>query len=78
MTMDRMEAVRLALAEIGDVTAAELVMFVKDRYGVNVEPRIIPVIKATLRDKERMDAARRKRSSETVVAVADDPSTSAR
>ena len=34
--MNMIEAIRLALAEVGDVTAEELVAFVKDRYGVTV------------------------------------------
>ena len=64
--MDKIEAVRLALAEVGDVTAEELVAFVKVRYGVTVEPKIVPIIKATLRDKERMEVARQRRAAVAV------------
>ena len=65
--MDKIEAVRLALAEVGNMTAEELSAFVKVRYGVTVEPKIVPIIKATLRDKERMAAAQQRRAA---VAVA--------
>ena len=71
--MDKIEAVRLALVEVGDVTAEELVAFVKDRFGVTVEPRILPIIKATLRDKEKMELARQKRAAAAVAVPA--PST---
>ena len=67
--MDMIEAVRLALAEVGDVTAEELAAFVKDRYGVTVGPNFVPVIKATLRDKERMAVARQRRAAEAAVAI---------
>ena len=66
--MDKIEAVRLALAEVGDVTAEELAAFVKARYGVTVEPKIAPIIKATLRDKERMEVARQRRAAVAVTA----------
>ena len=64
--MDKIEAVRLALAELGDVTAEELVAFVKVRYSVAVQTNIVPIIKATLRDKERMEMARQKRATVAV------------
>ena len=67
--MNMIEAVRLALAEVGDVTADELAAFVKARYGVTVEPRFVPVIKATLRDKERMAEALLKRVAEAAVVT---------
>ena len=67
--MNVIEAIHLALAEIGDVTAEELVAFVRDRYGVTVGPRLVPIIKATLLDKERTAVARQKRVAETAVAT---------
>jgi hypothetical protein len=56
--MDKVEAVRLALAERGDLSAQELAAFVRARYGVDVDPRFVPVIKAMLRDKELLALAR--------------------
>ena len=52
--MSQMEAVRLAIAEIGDAPAAELSSFIQDKYGVRIDPRFVPVIRTTLQNKERM------------------------
>ena len=59
--MEKLEALRLALAELGDTPASELAAFVRTRYGMEVQQGIIPVIKATLRDKEQQDRARASR-----------------
>ena len=77
MKMNMIEAIRLALTEIGDVTAEELVAFVKARYGVTVGPKIVPIIKATLLDKERMTASRQSRSAEAAIKTAENTTTSA-
>jgi hypothetical protein len=50
--MDKVEAVRLALAELCDVPAAELVAFVERAYGVRIEARFLPVVKASIRGKD--------------------------
>jgi hypothetical protein len=49
--MDQTEALRRALAELGDVSAEELAAFVQKNYGVTVRPQFVPVLKATLKDK---------------------------
>ncbi len=56
--MDRLEAFRLALAEIGDVSAAELATHIQKKYGVIIEPRFVPVYKAAIRDMERTSKLR--------------------
>ena len=48
MAISMEEAVRLALAELGDAANAELAAFVGERFGLKVEPRFVPVLKATL------------------------------
>jgi hypothetical protein len=48
--MDRLELFRLAVAEIGDVSAAELSAHMEKKYGVKIPPAFIPVYKAALRD----------------------------
>jgi ribosomal protein L12E/L44/L45/RPP1/RPP2 len=67
--MHKTEAVRLALAELGDAPAGELAAFVRSRYGVEVPPSLIPIIKATLRDKELLERARASRAAEAVAAA---------
>ena len=58
--MNQSEALRRALGEIGDVSAQELATFMQKNYGVKVRPQIIPILKATLRDKENLAEWRRK------------------
>ena len=67
--MNKIEAVRLALTELGDAPAGELAAFVRSRYGVEVPPSLIPIIKATLRDKELLERARACRAAEAAVAA---------
>jgi hypothetical protein len=58
VTMDKVEAVRLALAERGDLPAQELAVLVRARYRVDVDPRFVPVINAMLKDKEMQALSR--------------------
>jgi hypothetical protein len=57
--MDKLEMVRIALQELGDVSAQELSSFIERRHGVKIEPKFIPLFKASIRDKERLEAERR-------------------
>jgi len=56
--MDRLELVQLALRDLGDVPAADLSAFIEQQHGVRIEPRYIPIFKASLRDKQRQEAMR--------------------
>jgi hypothetical protein len=56
--MKPMELFRRALAEIGDVSAAELSAHIEKKHGVKIEPAFIPLYKATLQDAERMNKLR--------------------
>jgi hypothetical protein len=58
--MNQSEALRRALGEIGDVSVQELAAFMQKNYGVTVRPQIIPILKATLKDKENLAEWRRK------------------
>jgi hypothetical protein len=62
--MDKIEAVRVAVAELGDVPVEELGRFVRARFGLELQPAIIRVIKATIRDKELLEQARAARQAE--------------
>jgi hypothetical protein len=46
------EAVRRALAELGDASAAEVVALVERRHGLKVAPAFIPVYRASLRAEQ--------------------------
>jgi hypothetical protein len=58
--MNQAEALRRAMAELGDVSAEELAAFMQRSYGVQVRPQFVPVLKATLKDKENLAEWRRK------------------
>jgi hypothetical protein len=61
--MNKVEAVRLVLANCGEVPAHELAALVESRFGVKIEPKLVPLVRAILRDKERLAAARQKREA---------------
>ena len=48
--MDKV-AVKTALRELGDVSAARVAVFVEQQFGVEIEPRFIPLYIATIRDR---------------------------
>ena len=76
--MEKTEAVRLALAQRGAAPAGELAAFVRSRYGMEVPPSLIPIIKATLRDKELLERARASRAAEAAaVSPAGEPQSAA-
>lgn len=56
--MDRIEMVQLAMRELGDAANDSLAAFVLKRFGVRIEARFMPLFRASIRDKQRMDAAR--------------------
>jgi predicted SprT family Zn-dependent metalloprotease len=55
--MDPLNAYRLAVTELGDVPAERLTAHIAHRYGLRVEPRFIPIFRASLRDLEGLPAA---------------------
>jgi hypothetical protein len=61
--MNQAEALRLALRELGDASAEELAAYIGANYGITVKPQFVPVLKATVMDKEVL-AERRRKSQE--------------
>lgn len=57
--MDKVEAVRLALVQLGDVSAEELTAYLSREYGIQIEPRFVPLFKATVRDRANLEQTRR-------------------
>jgi hypothetical protein len=56
--MDKMQAFRLAFAEMGDAPAEALASHIELKYGVRIEPRYIPVFRATVQDLEKLTRIR--------------------
>ena len=68
--MKPMDLFRRAVAEIGDVSAAELSAHLEKQHGMKIEPAFIPVFKATLRDLERTTRLRQDARPEHPVQAA--------
>jgi hypothetical protein len=68
------EAVRVALAELGDAPAPEVAAFIERKYGVRIDPRFLPVFKATLRAREHLEEARARAKALTAEHVQVAPS----
>jgi hypothetical protein len=54
------DAVRRALKELGDVSNEELAAHLHHAYGVVVTPNFVPVLRAMVKDKENLEARRRR------------------
>jgi hypothetical protein len=64
-TLTSEEIVHQAIARLGAVPNEELVAFVEREYGIRIEPRFVPVFRASLRSRQLMEQARA-RARETV------------
>jgi hypothetical protein len=63
MQMKPMEFFRHAVAEIGDVSAAELSAYLEKKHGVKIEPAYIPVFRETLKELEKTAKLRQEAKS---------------
>ena len=58
MANDKLELVRQALAVVGDASPEELAAFIETRHGIRIEPRFIPIIRASLRELDLLEKAK--------------------
>ena len=56
------DAVRLAVAELGVAPAPVLARLIEQRFGVKIEPKFLPVYKASLRGRDHLEQSRRARA----------------
>jgi hypothetical protein len=56
--MSKVEAVRLAVAEIGEASPQDIAAFVEQRFALKVQPRFVPVLLASLRGQEHLQRTR--------------------
>ena len=68
MEMSKVEMVRQALLELGEVSSQELATFLEQRYGMRIEARIIPILKASVRGQEVLERARQAARAATQTA----------
>lgn len=71
--MDKLELVQIALRELGDVSAQKLSSLIEKKHGVKIEPKFIPIFKASLRDGLRLEPARQAARAAAVQAKAQPP-----
>jgi hypothetical protein len=58
VVMDKLELVKVAMRELGNVSAQDLSSFIAKTHGVMIEPKYIPMFRASVRRKEPLNAAR--------------------
>lgn len=73
--MDKLEMVRLALLEIGDVPAPELAAHIERQHGVRIDPKFLPIFKASLRNKVQLELVRQAARAVVAQAAAEQPET---
>ena len=56
--MEKLEMVQIALRELGDVQAEAITAFVDEKFQTRIEPRFIPLFKASIRERARAEALR--------------------
>jgi hypothetical protein len=56
--MNKLEIVQHAIRELGDVSLEELSSFIHTTHGLKIEPKFLPIFKASLWDKARAEASR--------------------
>jgi hypothetical protein len=61
--MSKLEAVRLALEQLGDASPQELAAFIEERYGVKVQPAVVPVVRFVPPARIQFHARRATKSS---------------
>lgn len=54
-----LEFIQRAIRELGAVTNDELSAFVKKKYGVTIDPKFMPIYRASLVDHQRQPASGR-------------------
>jgi hypothetical protein len=67
--MNRMEIFRQAFSELGDAPSQDLSSFIEQKYGVKIEPKFVPLFKATIRDMEKMTRQRQAAKTEQTSAT---------
>jgi hypothetical protein len=55
-----LEAVRMAKEQCGDAPTAQIAAFVETTFGMRIAPAIVTVLLASLRERESLEASKRK------------------
>ena len=68
--MEKLEAYRKAVAELGNVSAEELSRYIEETYGIEITPNFIPLYRASLQEWEKMNRQRQAAKVAPVTATA--------
>ncbi len=71
------EAVRRALIAIGEVSNDELASYVKNEFSITIRPNFMPVIRAAVKDKENLEAWRRRAAKAAAAKSEEGPAAAA-
>ena len=58
-TVTKLEMVQQALAVRGEAPSEEITAFIEQGHGVRIEPKFIPIFRATIKDKQLLEEKRR-------------------
>src|SRR4051812_6329839 len=65
--------VREALREVGEAPAQELTALIEQRHGVKINPKIIPLLRASVRELEHLEKVREAAKAAVQKALAEQP-----
>ena len=63
--------VREAVAELGESPAQDLASFIERRHGVRINPKFIPILRASVRELEHLERARQAAKAAVEKALAE-------
>ena len=63
--MTKVEMMQEAVKELGEAQAEALAAFIDARYGVKIDPKFVPILKASVREKELQEDFRQKMKATT-------------
>ncbi len=58
MTHKPLDAFRLAVESLGDVSSDEIALHIQQTFGMKFEPKIIPILRASLQDWQNLSRHR--------------------
>jgi hypothetical protein len=68
-SMEKLEAYRKAVAELGNVAAETLSAHIEQAYGIEIAPNFIPLYRASLQEWDRFNQKRQAANTHPAPAV---------
>ena len=64
--MTKVDMMREVMKELGDAPAEALAGYIENKHGVKIDPKFVPILKASVRERELLDAFRQTMKERTV------------